>query len=233
VTKEPDFKETPTTTPVDDPTRWIPRKEAAEIVGVSISAIRKYEREGKLGWCKEANGEVVIDAQGAERMADERGGDLSQRHLEAIYKSRLAVVEDLRVVIEEQRTEATRKDARITELETRSQEEHALRAKLLREKEDLEGMRHDRELEIQTHEREQERKDRLVQGLTPIAGAIASKLGVPVGLLPTGSPAAAALGRLRDGLTQEQASQLQAILTTDQQMDLVTVLEGTTKEKPK
>jgi len=218
-----------------DGEKWITRQEAADILGKSISAVRKYEAEKRIRSSKEADNSVVVSAEDVEKLAVELAGDPAtatmQKQLDLVFKSRYAVVDDLRLVIQEQRAELGRKDTRITELEGRMQEVHTREAKLLRELEELESFRHDRELDREREQRAQGRRDEAIAMARPLAGALAMKLGLPKGAATAlgggpGNPVVKTLTDLRDSITEKQEGELANILTFDQQIALMALFDA-------
>jgi len=208
---------------------WITRQEAAGILGVSVSGIRKWAREGQIRESKEVDGSVVVSALDVARLEKERPG-VEVRGFLDLYSKRNAALDDLRVVIEEQRREAARKDARISELETRMAVVHEREAKILREMEELASFAHERELEVRKAAHSEQIKNRAMERLGPLANAIAVKVGGPgfAGLLGPGGGTVVktAIEDLRADFSPDQVDKILPHLTQRQALALQTLLDS-------
>lgn len=221
---------------------WYSRQEAADLLAVSESAIRKWEREGKLRSRKAADGTVSVE--GAQVRAMLEGGDRdplvlrTMAHLETIMRSRLAVIDDLRVVIGEQREEAKHKALRIGELEKMVSELHQREAETLKAVEALFTEKQARELELAQFEREQGRRDRALEEFTPLAKSLMARLGSGKGkgkAAGDAAPVLHAMAAFRDSLSGDQAVRLEQVLTPEQRASLVLLfdaLPGGEKDPP-
>lgn len=219
----------------------MPRKAAAEMLGVTISGVRRYERQHKLNKVIEDNGEVVYRISEIDAILDGRlePGEAERRHLEALYKSRMGVVDDMGKVIEQhviletsQREELARATARIGALETRVAEDAKVRAELLQTFETMTTAAHERALEISEFERSQARKDKAFDELKPLARAVAVKFGLAREIKPGESDLVDALVEFKKSVRPEQFAALGKVLSTEQAATLLAILDVLPKTPP-
>jgi len=150
-------------------------------------------------------------------------GEAERRHLEAIYKARLAVVEDLRGVIEEQRKEMERAQRRIGELELRISEMHQKEAETVKAFEALTTAAHERALELGDFERSQARKDRALEELTPLARSVAARFGLAKAEGP--ADLVDALVAFKRSLRPEQMASIGQVLSPEQGATLINLFD--------
>ena len=218
----------------EDTPEFVTRKQAAEMLSITVSGVRRYERQHKLTKIIEDGGEVVYRVGEIDAILDGRlePGEAERRHLESLYKSRMGVVDDMKAVIEQhrlleesQRLELVRSTSRITELESRVAEDAKTRAELLQAFETMTTAAHERSLELSEFERSQARKDKAFDELKPLARAVAIKFGLAPDIKSGESDLVDALVEFKKSVRPEQMASLAKVLTTEQAATLYAILD--------
>lgn len=222
---------------VDNSGRWYTVQEAAQIHGCSEALVHKWRREKKIKSVKDpATSRILLNADDVDAIDSGADGLLEQTsaQLQQLFKTRNEAVQDLKLIITEQRTEMSRKDERIKELEGRVSDYHKREAENLQVIEELMTLRHQRELERLTHETNQALKKEAVEKIGPLLQVLTAKIGMKIPGAGAGAPVGAlqAARKIFTSLSPEEQDQIMNVLGLERALALQMLLEPDPAKPP-